>query len=239
MSSKKISEAVILAGGEGTRLRPYTVVLPKPLVPLGDRPILQILLSQLKEAGIEKITMSVGYLAELLQAYFGDGKALGLEIEYSIERKPLGTVGPLRLVKNLPDDFLMLNGDIFTDLDFAALSDFHLSRNSLLTIACYRKRVKVDLGVIDIDDGAKVNGYHEKPEFNYPVSMGVYALKREIVELVPDDEYLDFPHLVEKMLSLGREISVFEHEGEWYDLGNAMDHQSAQESSLFGRIQKK
>jgi NDP-mannose synthase len=169
--------AVILAGGKGQRLRPYTTVLPKPLMPIGDMPILEVVLRQLKAAGVTRVTMAVGYLAELMQAFFGDGKRLGLQIDYSFEDRPLGTVGPLTLIPSLAEetDFLMMNGDVLTTLNPRHLIERHRSAGADVTIATYRREVKIDFGVIETDTEHLLTGYVEKPRFDYRVSMGIAA----------------------------------------------------------------
>lgn len=170
--------AVILAGGKGRRLAPYTITFPKPMVPVGDMPILEIVIRQLKLAGFTHVTLAVGHLAELLMAYFQDGSRWGLRIDYSREEAPLGTTGPLLLIEDLPDDFLVMNGDVLTTLNYAELFRVHLRSKAALTVACHRCNTKVDLGVIEFDGRMQVTGYREKPTIPYDVSMGVYVFNR-------------------------------------------------------------
>jgi len=172
--------AVILAGGKGQRLRPYTTVLPKPLMPIGDMPILEVVLRQLKAAGVTRVTMAVGYLAELMQAFFGNGARLGLDIDYSFEEKPLGTVGPLTLIPSLRDEseFLMMNGDVLTTIDYSKLIAHHRKAGADVTIATYKREVKIDFGVIETNADDLLTGYVEKPRFDYRVSMGSIASTR-------------------------------------------------------------
>ena len=220
-----IKQAVLLAGGKGTRLRPYTTVLPKPLMPVGDYPILEILIRKLKKAGIEKIIIATGYLSHLLESYFGDGSKWGLEISYSHENEPLGTAGPLKLIDGLDEKFLLMNGDLLTDRSFADLIDFHIKEDSLMSIAVYRKEVKIDLGVLKIEEGNVVD-YIEKPTYDFHVSMGIYALNREIIKQIPEG-YFDLPDLVLKMIKEKQKISSYFFEGMWLDIGRPNDYEKA------------
>lgn len=216
--------AVILAGGKGTRLKPYTTILPKPLMPIGDLPILEVVLRQLKASGFEKITVAVGYLAELLQAFFQDGARLGLQIRYSLEDTPLGTAAPLKLIGDLPDHFLMMNGDILTTLNFRDFMDFHLNRNTIMTIASYRRTVKIDFGVIEADSNGCVEKYIEKPPLDYRVSMGIYALRADALAYIPENRYFDLPDLVKALLTAGQKISLYPFDGYWLDIGRPDDY---------------
>jgi len=222
-----ITQAVLLAGGKGTRLRPYTTVLPKPLMPVGDYPILEILVRKLKKAGIERIKIATGYLSHLLESYFGDGSQWGVDITYSHETEPLGTAGPLKLIDDLEDKFLLMNGDLLTDLSFADLIKFHESENGLMSIAVYKKEVKIDLGVLTIED-KNVIDYLEKPKYNFHVSMGIYALNREIIEHIPNG-YFDLPDLVKKMITEKQKISSYFFDGMWLDIGRPDDYSKALE----------
>ncbi len=221
--------AVILAGGKGQRLRPYTTVLPKPLMPIGDMPILEVVLRQLKRAGITRITMAVGHLAELLQAFFGDGKRLGLSIDYSFEDRPLGTVGPLTLIPDLRGDgtFLMMNGDLLTTLDFDNLIRRHRETGAAATIATYRRNVKIDFGVIESDADHFLTGYVEKPSFDYRVSMGIYCFDARVLDLLEPNQYRDFPDLVKSLLARGERVASYPFEGYWLDIGRPDDYATA------------
>src|SRR3954469_18278296 len=179
--------AVILAGGKGTRLRPYTTVLPKPLMPVGDRPILDVVVRQLRHRGFGRITVSTGYLAELIEAFFGDGGRHGVPIDYVREDEPLGTAGALALVDGLDDDFLVMNGDVLTDIDYRELLDHHRENDAIATIATHRRHIEVSLGVLEFGDGSdatRVTDYHEKPEFDYEASMGVYCFSPRVLEFI-------------------------------------------------------
>ena len=216
--------AVILAGGKGTRLAPYTTVLPKPLMPIGDMPILEVVLRQLKGAGVSRATMAVGHLAELLQAFFSDGQKFGLKIDYSLEDKPLGTVGPLTLIPDLDDTFLMLNGDVLTDLDFSDLIRYHRAQRALATIASYERSVKIDFGVIETEKKDWLSDYVEKPEFKYRVSMGIYVFEPEVLTYLEPGENFDFPDLVKLLLSKGLPVASYPFSGYWLDMGRPDDY---------------
>ncbi|HMB70218.1 MAG TPA: sugar phosphate nucleotidyltransferase [bacterium] len=218
--------AVILAGGRGTRLAPYTVAFPKPLMPLGEEPILEIVVKQLKHYGAERITMAVGHFADLIQAYFGDGSKYGIAIDYSREDRPLGTAGPLRLIDDLEDDFLVVNGDLLTDLNFRALMHRHVQQGNDATIGVYSKEVRIDLGVLTRDPEGRVTGYDEKPALHYEISMGVYALSKSVLSLLPED-YFDFPDLVLELIRRERRIRGFSFDGSWFDLGREADYGKA------------
>jgi NDP-sugar pyrophosphorylase family protein len=220
---------VILAGGKGTRLAPYTVAFPKPLMPLGDVPILEIVVRQLKHYGFDHITMAVGHLSELIQAFFGDGSKYGLRIDYSREERPLGTAGPLRHIADLPEHFLVMNGDLLTDLDYADLMRRHREEGNDATIGVFKKQVKIDLGVLERDADGCITDYKEKPTLGYDVSMGVYAFSRVVLENVPD-AYFDFPDLVLALIRKGRPIRGYAFDGLWLDIGRAEDYGNAVET---------
>lgn len=219
--------AVILAGGKGTRLQPYTTVLPKPLMPIGDMPILEVVLRQLKAAGITRVTMAVGYLAELLRAFFGDGKRLGLDIDYSLEERALGTVGPLTLIERLDDTFLMMNGDILTTIDYRDLIQTHKASGSAATIATYVRQVKIDFGVLETDSAGLVAQYTEKPVLEYRVSMGIYVFQPRILGYLKHGEYRDFPDLVRTLIGDNQAVRSYPFTGYWLDMGRPDDYARA------------
>jgi NDP-sugar pyrophosphorylase family protein len=219
--------AVILAGGKGRRLEPYTINFPKPLVPVGDMPILEIVIRQLKRHGFDHITLAVGHLASLLQAYFGDGSRWGVRIDYSFEDKPLGTVAPLRLIDDLPETFLVMNGDILTTLSYADLFDAHRKTDADLTIACHRCNTRIDLGVIEFDHRLQVVGYREKPTLPYDVSMGIYVFSRRVVDRLERGSYIDLPTLVHRLIESKGLVKVFLDEHEWLDIGRPEDYARA------------
>ena len=221
-------QAVILAGGKGTRLRPYTTVLPKPMMPVGEKPIMEIIINQLADSGIKNIVISVGYLAGIIQAYFGNGERFGIDIEYFVEAEPLGTAGCLALIENLEDEFIVINGDILTDMDFNELIERHSASGKNITICSYRKKVTISLGVLELKDDT-VQDYIEKPTYDFYVSMGMYVMNRSIVEHIPPNRYFDLPMLVKKLISMNEPINVYRFEGEWHDIGREEDYRSVLE----------
>jgi len=220
-------KALVLAGGKGTRLVPYTKILPKPLMPIGDMPILEILLRQMQRAGIDDVVLTVGHLAGLLQAFFQDGSQLGLRISYSFEDKPLGTAGPLSLVSGLDDTFLVANGDVLTTLDLRDLVDYHHQRGAAATIATHARKVNIDLGVIQFDDDNRLVGYIEKPTYDLQVSMGIYVFEPRVLQYIEYKKYLDFPDLVLRLIEAGELVVGYPFTGYWQDLGRADDYEQA------------
>jgi NDP-sugar pyrophosphorylase family protein len=220
-------KAVILAGGRGTRLAPYTYVLPKPMMPVGDRAILEILLRQIKRAGINHVVLTVGHLAGLMQAFFQDGQQFDLDITYSFEPKPLGTAGPLALVPGLDKTFLVSNGDVLTLININDLMDFHHRQGGICTISMHERQVKVELGVIETDRDNRIKGYIEKPSFDFKVSMGMYVFEPEVLNYIPEGDYLDFPDLIHKLLDAGETVVGYPFDGYWMDLGNPEDYAQA------------
>ena len=220
-------KAVILAGGKGTRLAPYTTILPKPLMPIGDMPILEVLLRQMKRAGVNHVVLTVGHLASLLHAYFGNGNQLNLDITYSYEKKPLGTAGPLSLIPDLDKTFLVTNGDVLTTLNMKKLIAFHKQKGGIATIAAHQRQVKLDLGVIQWNGENQVAGYIEKPTTEYTVSMGLYVFEPQVLQYIPVGEYLDFPDLIIKMISNGEKVFGYSFNGYWMDLGRKDDYEQA------------
>lgn len=221
-------KAVVLAGGKGTRLAPYTKILPKPLMPIGDMPILEVLLLQMKRAGVTDVILTVGHMAELLRAFFRDGERLGLRIDYSVEDQPLGTAGPLSLVADrLEDSFLVTNGDVLTTLDLRQVLQAHRESGAIATIAYHTRQVKVDLGVLQLNGNNLVTGYIEKPVYDFFVSMGIYVFEPRVLEYIPYEQYLDFPDLVLRLIRQGEMVKGFPFDGYWQDLGRADDYEQA------------
>lgn len=223
MSEKKT--AVILAGGLGTRLRPYTITMPKPLVPIGDRAILEIIVIQLAKNGFERVILTVNHQAEMIREYFGDGSKWGITVEYSLEDKPLGTMGPLKLLKDLPENFLIMNGDVLSDIDYAAFFDKHVKSGRMFTISSFKRVNKIDYGVLHTDQGRLV-GFEEKPEMEYSVSMGIYAASKEVLECIPDNQFYGLDSLLIENLQ-DKNIGTIEHNGYWMDIGRPEDYLQA------------
>jgi len=219
--------AVILAGGKGTRLAPYTTVFPKPLVPIGDMPILEVVVRQLRRAGVGQITMAVGHLAELLMAFFGDGARFGVRIDYSREDEPLGTAGPLAQIGGLEDAFLVMNGDVLTTLDYTALVAYHREHGAAATIAMHERSVKINLGVIEVNDDNRVVQYIEKPTHDYRVSMGIYVFEPSVLRYIERGVRLDFPELIWKLLADNEPVLGYPYDGYWLDIGRPDDYARA------------
>jgi NDP-sugar pyrophosphorylase family protein len=228
MSSSGQAKVVILAGGKGRRLFPYTTNFPKPLMPVGDRPILEILLQQLKTEGLTDVIIATGYLEELIRAYFGDGKKLGMNISYSREDKPLGTAGPLDLVRDqLTDTFLLMNGDTLSNLSFSSLIEHHLAASAMATVGLFQRNVFIDFGVVETDEQSHIVAWKEKPTINYLVSTGIYALNRQALSFLAPDEFINLPDLLLRLKTAGNRVSGYLHEGYWLDIGRPEDYEKA------------
>jgi NDP-mannose synthase len=222
-------KAIVLAGGKGTRLLPYTALIPKPLMPIGDRTIVEVLLHQLAFYGARDVTMCLGHQAALIEAVLGDGSRYGVNISYRREEQPLGTIGPLRaLVNELPERFLVMNGDILSDLDFSAFYAAAGEAKALLTVAVQQRPLKIDLGVIEVGPDGTIAGFREKPTVPFWVSMGIYAMRREALELVPEDGPFGFDQLVHAMLAARAPIQTYTFRGHWLDIGRSDDFAEAQ-----------
>lgn len=233
--SERSRRAVILAGGRGTRLRPYTVVLPKPLMPIGDYPILEVIVRQLAQQGFGHITMAVNHQANLIQAFFGNGSQWGLKIDYSLESKPLSTIAPLALIPDLPDYFLLMNGDVLTDLHFGAFLDRHATQDHLFTISAARRTEVTEYGVLHVNDAGLLNGFEEKPEKRYLVSMGVYGISKAILSTVNPEQKYGFDDLMRDMLARRMAVNVDIHDGYWLDIGRPDDYARAIDDFESGR----
>lgn len=235
-------KTVILAGGEGTRLKPYTTVFPKPLMPVGDKPILEIIIRQLSSQGLKDIIVTVGHLAELIINFFGDGSKLGVSIKYSREDQPLGTAGGLGLIKEeLKETFLMINGDTLTTLSFSDLTNYHKRNGATATIAVKKREVYIDFGIAELDNAGSLKRYIEKPTVSHLVSMGVYVCEPRVLEYIKVGERLDFPDLIKTLISRGEVIKGFAFDGYWLDIGRPEDYEKANEEiekiypQLFGQ----
>ncbi len=223
-------KAVILAGGKGTRLHPFTVNFPKPLMPLGDRPILEVLIRRLIEFGIQDVTLTLGHLAELVKAFFDHRRALTerIALRFVEEDEPAGTAGSLAWVPDLNSTFLVMNGDLLTDIDFNALVRYHRERGALLTIATHTRQIQLDFGLLEFDKDYTVTGYREKPTMAQPVSMGIYVYEPGVLKSICKGEYLDFPDLVMRLLARGERVCAYPTDCLWLDIGRADDYARAQ-----------
>lgn len=247
-------KAVVLAGGKGTRLLPYTRIFPKPLIPIGEMPILEILIHQMRRAGIRDVVLAVGHLSELMRAFFQDGRQFGVNISYCYEDQPLGTAGPLANVEGLDETFLVTNGDVLTTLPLDELIAAHRRSGAAATIAMHERQVKIDLGVIQLQGGRRredfqqagqlladcppggpdgdgclhrVVDYIEKPSYHYLVSMGIYVFEPRVLRYIPKGQRLDFPDLVKALLAAGETVNGYRFAGYWQDLGRPDDYEQA------------
>ena len=219
--------AVILAGGKGTRLKPYTISLPKPLVPIGDMPILEIIIRKLAKADFRHITITVNHMADIIRAFCGDGSKWDVKIDYSLEDRPLSTMGPLKLINDLPEDFLVMNGDVLTDLDLREFYDEHVAKSSLFTVSAFSREQKVDYGVLEIGQDNKLVNFIEKPTSLYNVSMGVYMVNREVLNYIPENRFYGFDHLMLDLIANKQPATVRIHSGYWLDIGRPDDYEKA------------
>lgn len=221
-------QAIILAGGKGTRLKPYTTVIPKPLMPLGEQPILEIILKQLKKSGITKVYLAVGYMPQLFEAIFADGSKYGLKIEYTHENKALGTAGPIaNIIEKLDENFLVMNGDVLTTVNYEAFLKGHIQSGASASICTYARDVKIDFGVVESSEGF-LKEYIEKPTYHYEVSMGINALrKRDVEKFLEKDKYLDMPDLLIKLKKEGSKVRTVKQTCSWLDIGRPEDYAMA------------
>lgn len=231
LAASSVDQVVILAGGKGTRLAPYTSVLPKPLMPLAGRAILEIVIERLMQFEVRRITLCVGYLGHLIEAVLANGSGNGANagIEYVHEPGALGTAGPLRLVEGLDGTFIVMNGDVLTDLDLTELVEAHRTSGNVLTVAAHRRTNRIDYGVLHVSSNGHPNAlvaYEEKPETSYFVSMGIYVFEPEALAYIPDG-YFDFPDLVQALLAAGQPVGIHRNDGFWLDIGRPEDYELA------------
>lgn len=223
--------AIILAGGKGTRLYPYTTLIPKPLVPLGGKySILEIVIMQLVNHGFTHITLAVNHLSNLIMAYFGDGQRFGVKIDYSIEDKELSTIGPLTLIDDLPEDFLVMNGDILSDLNFNAFFQSHLTNKNQISVSAYRRQLNIDFGVLEYSSNGSLTGFKEKPAMEFDVSMGIYCINKSVIQSLPKGEKYGFDNLMLDSLVNGQKVNIQPFSGYWLDIGRADDYEHANQN---------
>lgn len=216
-----------MAGGNGVRLHPYTSVLPKPLIPINDVPIIEIIVRQLRHHGFTRISMALGHLADLIKVFLGDGSRYGVQIEYSVEAVPLGTISPLTLFHDLESTVLVMNADLLTNLDYRAFMDFHRVQQAAVTIGMYRKAIPVDLGVVETNGAYHLTRYLEKPEITINVSMGIYAFESRILSHLPKAQPVHFPDFINQLIQSGENVIGYPFEGYWLDIGQHSDYDRA------------
>jgi len=231
-------KAIILAGGKGTRLAPYTTVFPKPLMPIDGMPILEVIVRQLAHFRVKEMVFTVSHHSEpLVSAYFGNGSRYGVDIQYSKEERPLGTAGPLSMIPSLPETFLVMNGDILTTLDYQKLIKYHRQHRGMVTIAMSQKKVKLELGVMEFDRAHRLTRYIEKPTLSYSVSMGIYVFEKRVLEWIPSKRYMDFPELIQRLVKEKVKVVCFPNNDFWLDIGRHEDYEDAQKK--FPEMRKK
>ena len=235
---EKKMKAVILAGGKGARLAPYTAVFPKPLMPIDGMPVLEVIVKQLAHFRIQEMVFTVSQQSEpLLSAYFGGGSRYGVDICYSREERPLGTAGPLSIIPNLPETFLVMNGDILTSLNYYKLIQYHRRHKGMVTIAMSQKKVQLELGVMEFSRGHRLTRYVEKPTLSYSVSMGIYVFEKRVLKYIPPRKYLDFPELIQRLIKERARVSCYPSDDFWLDIGRHEDYEEAQKK--FQEMRKK
>ena len=223
---------VIQAGGQGARLRPYTAILPKPLMPVDDMPILEIVVRQLAYYGFNDLYITTGHLAHLIESFFGDGSHWNTCIRYVREDQPLGTIGPVRKLPRFEQSFIVMNGDLLTDIDYRALYDYHQAHDNLVTVAVHRGEIPVSLGVIEFNDDKRIVNFQEKPSLYFWGSMGIYVFSAELWDLIPPNTYYGFDSLMADMLARNHKAEVFPWQGLWLDLGRPEDYERATDDFL-------
>ncbi|MEO9821082.1 MAG: sugar phosphate nucleotidyltransferase [Paracoccaceae bacterium] len=223
-------KAVILAGGKGTRLRPYTSVLPKPLMPIGDLPILEIIMRRLEKAGVTEVVIAIGYLGSLIQTYLEQSPiSKRMKIRYHLEDKPLGTAGAIGTIDGLDEPFFVMNGDLLSNIDFGAMMQRHKDADAALTVGVVSTEVQIQLGVLALNDGDQITGYDEKPTMSYAASMGIYVYSPAAKSLIEPGEYLDAPTLVLQLIEQGQKVVGFTDPCRWIDIGNHGEYERAQQ----------
>lgn len=224
-------QAIILAGGKGTRLKPYTTLIPKPLVPIGgEMPIMEIIIRQLSHFGFDRITISLNHLSHLIRAFFADGSRWNVKIDYSIEEIPLSTIAPLGLIKDLSEDFLVVNGDVLCDINYAEFFNYHLAKKNKVTVATFKRNAQIDFGVLEYDKDRAITAFREKPTYHFDVSMGVYCINRCIIDTIPKNQKYGFDNLMIDGIRQNARYGVFPFDGFWLDIGRPDDYDYCNEN---------
>lgn len=222
--------AIILAGGKGTRLKPYTTSLPKPLMPIGGEfPILEIVIKQLKRDGFKHVTMAVNHMANIIMAFFGDGKKWDMKIDYSVEEKPLGTIAPLTLLNDLPDNFLVMNGDVFTDINYADVFDSHMKNNNDITVTTYKRGMNIAFGELTLNEKDSVVGFKEKPTYYFNVGVGINIINKKVIDNLSKNKPYGFDNLILDGIENDLRIKAYMFSGLWLDIGRPEDYDKANE----------
>ncbi|MDA9723198.1 sugar phosphate nucleotidyltransferase [Candidatus Pelagibacter sp.] len=229
--SKELT-AVILAGGQGTRLRPFTSVLPKPLVPVNGKPILEIIINKLKKNKFKNIIICLSKKNNLIKAYFGDGYKFGVKINYVYEKKPLSTMGPLKLIKKPPKNFLVMNGDVLAGLSLIDFYNFHIKSEKIFSVAVKSIFHQVDYGILKFKK-KKLTEFLEKPKFNYHVSMGIYLVNKELLKLIPSNKFFGFDDLMKKLIKSKQDINIYNSKSSWLDIGRPSDYMKANRKNKY------
>jgi NDP-mannose synthase len=223
--------AIILAGGKGTRLRPYTTLIPKPMVPLGGRmSILEVVLMQMGKSGFTHVTLAVNHLSHLIMAYFGDGSRWGIKLDYSLEDEPLSTIGPLTLINDLPENFLVMNGDILCDLDYGKFYLDHVQAQAAVSVSAYKRETKIDFGVLKCDENLVLREFIEKPVYTFDVSMGIYCLSKNVIDRLPRGGVYGFDNLMLDGIKNNDNIKIRPFDGYWLDVGRPDDYEYADQN---------
>ena len=223
-----------MAGGKGTRLRPYTSSIPKPLVPLGEKTsVIEIIIKQLSKNGFKHITLAVNHLSHLIERNLGNGKKYGVKIDYSFENKFLGTVGPLTKIKDLPEDFLVMNGDVLSDINFKSLLNLHKRKKNYITLATFKRDTFVDFGTLETKKKI-VTKFVEKPTLNFNVSMGIYCLNKIAIASLKKNTFMNFDIFIKK--NIKKKIYSHNHKGFWLDIGRVDDYEYADQN--FSKINR-
>ena len=225
-------QAIILAGGQGTRLQPFTNIIPKPMVPINNKAIIEIVIQNLKKNGFNEIIISTNYMSDLIQTFCGDGKKYNIKIKYIKEKKMLGTIGPLKIIKNLKENFLLINGDIITDLNINKFFKNHKKNKSIMTVSAKKIQNKIDYGVIDVNNQNSLVAFKEKPNLNFLVSMGIYAFNQKILKYIPNNKYFGFDDLMKLMLKKNINVKIDISNKFWLDIGRYSDYIKAQKLKI-------
>jgi dTDP-glucose pyrophosphorylase len=227
--------AVVMAGGFGARLRPFTDATPKPMLPVGDKPLLERTIHQLRGAGITEVNITTHYLHDKIADHFGTGSGFGVNVNYVREDRPLGTAGALGLIARPQSTMLVINGDILTTIDFRAMTGFHRANAADLTVAVRLYEIKVPYGVVDCA-GVRVTGVREKPSERYFVSAGIYLVEPRVWDFITGGEPLDMPQVIERVIGAGGSVVSFPLREYWLDIGRPDDYRRAQEDVEAGRL---